>query len=130
MDMITKLRISELQLIAASAVITARNLGGPGSGNFGHAGIPGQVGGSMGDGLTPSQDIDQRAWEDSTEPLRKKLKFGDEVAFRNKEGKVFRGYIAGKSPAGGLVVAVGPEKVEVPMSEARMPKGGFKTRGA
>ncbi len=65
----------------------ARFLGGPGSGNFGHAGIPGQRGGSRGGGggtlkgsgnvnTAVFEDIESRSWDDSNsvvEPVIKEI---------------------------------------------------------
>lgn len=61
-------------------VYYVRESGGPGSGNFGHAGIPGQVGGSTpGDGGTGIQDLSNAPVEGFKTPQQINNYIGDAV---------------------------------------------------
>lgn len=54
---LTPVRAARLLILAARSVGTLQDLGGRGSGNFGHAGRPGQVGGSASEG---ERTVDER----------------------------------------------------------------------
>ena len=109
--------------------------GGSGSGNFGHTGIPGHLGGSVsGVGLTGGSDKKIRqAFESMTLPLRSKLKFDDQVVFLDKDDNVVSGAVTygGKdvNPKTHIAVQISTGTIVVPREHLRMPKGGVRTRG-
>lgn len=74
-----------------------KTLGGPGSGNFDHVGIPGHQGGSAPGGGSDVEKVGQearrRAFDAETNPLRPSLMFGDVVAMLDASGKVVSGRI-------------------------------------
>jgi hypothetical protein len=88
--------------------------GGPGSG-------PQSGGGSSAD--------DAKSFENNTLPLRSKAKFGDQVVAL-VDGKVIQGNIArpGTKPGTYGIKQKDGTVVDVPKSDLRMPKGGFKAR--
>lgn len=101
--------------------------GGPGSGNFGHAGRPGERGGSG-----SSSGAERKTFEAATAPLRKKLKFGDSVVALDSKGQLIHGAVSSnKRMAEGLVGLTDADGKEhfVLREELRMPKGGHKTQG-
>ena len=112
--------------------------GGAGSGNFGHAGIPGQVGGSgLGGGggdenrfAVPAHLKD--TFESGTLPLRRSLKYDDQIAFLDN-GKLRIAQVSGFGGDDRKTLDVTDyqtgEKFRIPRTEARMPKGGYRTRG-
>lgn len=79
-------------------------------------------GGASGGGATRS------AFDAVTLPLRKKLSFGDQVAFLSG-GKPLVGAITGPDNGDGIELTVpGGKKIRVKKADLRMPKGGYRTR--
>lgn len=111
--------------------------GGEGSGNFGHAGVPGEIGGSAsggsGGGGRKGSIAPDRIFMGATLPLRSKLKFGDQVVYKDKDNKPVVGVVAygGKdvNPKTHIAVESSRGVVIIPREHLRMPKGGFRTRG-
>lgn len=86
--------------------------------------------GMWSDGGSPAL---RKTFEDATTPLRKKLKYGDQVSYI-KENRAITGVITGSGKQGDsdwleLLDADG-KKHRVKKDLLRMPKGGFKTREA
>jgi hypothetical protein len=79
-----------------------------------------------------AQDIptspDGNAFVAATLPLRKRLSFGDQVAFLDG-GKATVGVIAGSDDGTGLEIELpGGTKIRVKKADLRMPKGGFRAK--
>jgi hypothetical protein len=102
-----------------------------GSGNFGHEGRPGEIGGSGGGAsrFTVPAHLKQ-TFESGTVPLRSKLKLDDQVAFLdNGKLRIAQVDFGGDKNTLSLIDYKTGEKFMVPKEFARMPKGGYRTRG-
>jgi hypothetical protein len=77
-----------------------------------------------------SQNIKDK-FENNTLPLRKKLKFDDQVVYLDEKGNIKEGQVTFSEGARDTVTIEHSDKtiITLPMSEVRMPKGGYRTRG-